>query len=104
MNEEKIILNEDDKWILSRIKDKERRNRDRPVVYRDIWQGCYDVYNGEEDMHELQRIPKERTEKAENNGLIKKEEVKWNGYKLIKYKLTEKGERLLELSGGAYWQ
>lgn len=106
MQNETKALSQDQKFILSRIKIWEKRNAisGRPVTYRDIWQGCYDVWGCDQDRIDAIEIPKTQTEKAEALGLIQQEIVEWRGVKGIKWSITKLGQKLLDESGGAYWE
>ncbi len=82
-------------WLLDRI-DWTINGRKWRATHRNIWQGCYDVWEIEQDMIDSGNIPRQRMQAAEDDGLITSVTVDYGKYKQVEWKLTERGEELLK--------
>jgi len=89
-------MDSDIRWILWRIQNlKEMNSPNRLPTYRNIWQGCYDVWHCEQDRIDSVEIPKAKMKAAEEGGFIKSEIVKMGKFDQVVYSLTELGEKTL---------
>ena len=96
-------------WLMDRIvKLWERSERNLPrslgwrPTHKNIWQGCYDVWETEQDRIDSVNIPKWRMEEAEKNGYIFSKTIPLGKYEQVVWGLTEKGKRLYEENYGNY--
>ncbi len=94
------------RWILLRIQGLEKLNQERLAhgindtarwaTHRNIWQGCYDVWCGEQDRIDAVEIPKARMKAAEEAGLIKSEKKTWRKWEFEVWSITDAGKAILE--------